>query len=24
MICLLFASDDVMPGKHTTKQPVEC
>jgi len=26
MICLLLASDDVIPGKHTkvtTKQPVE-
>jgi len=20
----IFASDDVMPGKQTTKQPVEC
>jgi len=24
MICLLFASDDVISGKQTTKQPVEC
>jgi len=24
MICLFFASDDVMPGKQTTKQSVEC
>jgi len=24
MICLLFASDDVIPGKQTTKQPVDC
>jgi len=24
MICLLFASDDVIPGKQTTKEPVEC
>jgi len=23
MICLLFASDDVIPGKQTTKQPTE-
>jgi len=22
--CLLFASDDVIPGKQTSKQPVEC
>jgi len=24
MICLLFTSDDIIPGKQTTKQPVEC
>jgi len=24
MICLPFASEDVMPGKQTTKQPVDC
>jgi len=24
MICLLFASDDIIPEKQTTKQPVEC
>jgi len=28
MICLLFTSDDVIPGKHnqenTTKQSIEC
>jgi len=23
-ICLLFASDDVIPGKQATKQPIEC
>jgi len=23
MICLLFASEDLIPGKQTTTQPVE-
>jgi len=24
MNCLLFTSDDVIPGNQTSKQPVEC
>jgi len=24
MICLVFASDDIIAGKQTTKQPAEC